>query len=134
MTENWLYVSQKLGRQKHWCSPLAKMLGGRILRLLPPSRVLRPCQRVHTWWMEVKKLLEFLTAYWLTLTENLPLLAASCGGGWVLRARIGMTINLPGHPLCQWHSILFSHKWHTFYSGCCLLICIIPSNWTWCLC
>jgi len=24
---------------------------------------------------------------------------APCGGGWALRAGIGMTINLPGHPM-----------------------------------
>jgi len=26
-------------------------------------------------------------------------MVAPCGGGWALRAGIGMTINLPGHPV-----------------------------------
>jgi len=35
----------------------------------------------------------------LTASQVPPTAVAPCGGGWALRTEIGMTINLPGHPM-----------------------------------
>jgi len=48
-------------------------------------------------------------------SSQCPHLAASygghpCGGGWALRTGIGMTINLPGHPIYVSGTVLFSYE------------------------
>jgi len=37
----------------------------------------------------------------------IPMVVSPCGGGWALRAGIGMTINLTGHSMSV--TVLFSH-------------------------
>jgi len=60
------------------------------------------------------------------------MVVASCGGGWTLRAGIGMTINLPDYPMSVTQCYLAKNDTHfirVVYS-----FASFPSDWMWCLC
>jgi len=88
--------------------------------------------KVWYWWEAIQPTFHLSVRIWLHLFKVPPMIVAPCGGGWAQRAEIGMSINLPGHPISvtQWYlSKNDTHVIRVVYS-----FSSFRSDWMWCLC